>query len=111
MSQKYKAAEVNLQAVQSAFNDLSGAIGNPLWIQEWRRLEAKAVKKRGEAMMIYNVSPIQGLLSFIHPALEHIGDGLFNSDLTGWKKRGTALQSPSRGGECADSVGVDGDVN
>jgi len=46
--------------VQLAFNDLTGAVGNPLWIQEWEKLEAQAMEKRGEAMMIYNVSTVQG---------------------------------------------------
>jgi hypothetical protein len=61
LSQKYKTATVALKTVQVAFKDLTGAVGNPLWIQELKLLEAKAMEKRGKAMMIYNVSPIQGM--------------------------------------------------
>lgn len=61
MRRKYKTARAALGPAQSAFKDLTGAVGNPLWIQEWERLERKAMKKRGEAMMIYNVSPVQGM--------------------------------------------------
>jgi len=61
LSRKYKAAKASLQTVQVAFKDLTSAIGSPSWIKEWEQLEAKAVERRGEAMMIYNVSPIQGI--------------------------------------------------
>jgi hypothetical protein len=52
--------------VQVAFRDLSSAVGNPLWIQEWEQLEGQALKKRGEAMMIYNVSPIKGVVCLVN---------------------------------------------
>ena len=54
-------AKAALKPVQTAFHDLTGAIGNNLWIYEWEQLEAQAIEKRGKAMMIYNVSPIQGI--------------------------------------------------
>lgn len=60
LSRKYKMAKAALEPVQLAFQDLTSSVGKPLWIQEWKQLEAQASKKRGEAMMIYNVSPIQG---------------------------------------------------
>ena len=60
LSQKHKTAKAALGPVQLAFQDLSGVVGNPSWIWEWEQLEAHAMKERGEAMMIYNVSPIQG---------------------------------------------------
>ena len=60
LSQKYKTAKAALEPVQLAFQDLTGAVGNPLWVKEWEKLEAHAIKERGEVMMIYNVSAIQG---------------------------------------------------
>jgi hypothetical protein len=62
LSRKYKTARVALKTVQVAFKDLTGAVGDPLWIQEWEQLEAQAMKSHGSAMMIYNVSPIQGMV-------------------------------------------------
>ena len=50
-----------MKPVQLAFDDLTGAVGNPLWVQEWEKLEAQAMEKRGEAMMIYNVSAVKGM--------------------------------------------------
>ena len=49
-----------LDVVIPAFDGLSGSVGNASWIGEWEKLEAKAMRKRGEAMMIYNVSPVKG---------------------------------------------------
>jgi hypothetical protein len=57
---------VALKAVQVTFMDLTSAVGNPLWIEEWEQLEAQALEKRGEAMMIYNVSPIKGVACLIN---------------------------------------------
>ena len=62
LSQKYKTAKAALETVQVAFTDLTSAVSNPSWIQEWEQLEAEAIARRGEAMMIYNVSPIQGIV-------------------------------------------------
>lgn len=61
LSRKYKTAKAALKPVQLAFDDLTGAVGNPLWVQEWEKLEAQAMEKRGEAMMIYNVSAVKGM--------------------------------------------------
>jgi hypothetical protein len=61
LSRKYKTAKAALKTVQIAFKDLSGAVGNRLWVQEWEQLEVQAMEKRGKAMMIYNVSAIQGI--------------------------------------------------
>lgn len=60
LSRKHKTAKAAVGSVQLAFQDLTGAVGNPSWIREWEQLEAHAMKERGEAMMIYNVTPIQG---------------------------------------------------
>lgn len=46
--------------VRAAFKDLTSATGNNLWIQKWTDLEAQALEKRGEAMMIYSVKPVKG---------------------------------------------------
>ena len=51
-----------MEPVQNAFKDLTGAVGNPSWIKEWEELEVQAMEMRGEAMMIYNVSPIEGIV-------------------------------------------------
>jgi hypothetical protein len=64
LARKYSTAKVALKAVQVAFTDLTSAVGNPGWIKEWEQLEAQALEKRGEAMMIYNVSPVKGMASF-----------------------------------------------
>jgi len=61
LSQKYKTAELALKTVVVTFQGLTGSIGNPSWIREWEKLEMKAAESRGEAMMIYNVSPVQGM--------------------------------------------------
>ena len=57
---KYKIAKEALRVVEVAFKDLTSAVGKPAWIREWEGLEAKAMEKRGEALMIYNVSPVKG---------------------------------------------------
>jgi hypothetical protein len=62
LNQKYKTAELALETVSTAFNGLTGSVGNPSWIREWEELETTAAKRRGEAMMIYNVSQVQGNL-------------------------------------------------
>lgn len=65
LTRKYKTAKVALKTVQVAFEDLTGAVGNSLWVKEWERLEAQALERRGEAMMIYNVSPIKGIVCLL----------------------------------------------
>jgi hypothetical protein len=61
LSQKYKTAKLALKSVVVAFKGLTGSVGNTSWIMEWEALEALAIKQRGEAMMIYNVTPVQGI--------------------------------------------------
>ena len=63
LSQKYKTAELALGIVVPAFEELTKSVGNSSWITEWEKLEAKAMKVCGEAMMIYNVSPVQGIFN------------------------------------------------
>ena len=54
-----------LKTVQVAFEDLTSAVGNSSWVKEWKQLEAQALERRGEAMMIYNVSPIKGMICLL----------------------------------------------
>lgn len=54
-------AELALKTVIVAFQGLTGSVGDPSWIKEWEALEVKAMKSRGASMMIYNVSPVQGI--------------------------------------------------
>jgi hypothetical protein len=67
LSRKYKIAKVALKTVQVAFGDLTNAVNDPSWIDEWKQLEAQALEKRGTAMSIYNVSPIKGIACFGSP--------------------------------------------
>jgi len=54
-----------LKIVVPAFEELTKSVEDSPWVKEWEKLEAKAMKIRGEAMMIYNVSPVQGILGSI----------------------------------------------
>jgi hypothetical protein len=62
---KYKIAKEALKVVEVAFKDLTGAVGSPLWIKEWEKLEERAAEKRGEALMIYNVAPVKGMIKIL----------------------------------------------
>ena len=96
MAHKYKAAIAALEPVQLAFKDLTRAVGNSAWIKEWEELEEQAAGMWGEAMMIYNVSPIQGifLLSMVH---KHTNDSSTAVSQAG--KRGELLSKiPSKEG-------------
>jgi hypothetical protein len=46
-----------------AAKELTTSIGNNHWISEWEKLEEIARTKRGEALMIYNVSDTPGMFS------------------------------------------------
>ena len=59
LSQKYKTAELALGIVVLTFEGLTRSVGR---IAEWEKLEAKVMKVHGEAMMICNVSPVQGMV-------------------------------------------------
>jgi hypothetical protein len=60
--------------MNSAAEELTKSIGNSRWISEWKKLEEVARTKRGEALMIYNVSDVPGVFSalmmiiFLHPS-------------------------------------------
>ena len=71
MAHKYTIAKVAVEALQVSFKDLTNAVDDPSWINEWEQLEAQAVKKRGEAMLIYNVSSIKGATFIIGTPFRH----------------------------------------
>ena len=74
LCQKYQQAKAAVETMNSAVEELTKSIGNGQWISEWKRLEEKARKKRGEALMIYNVSYTPGvfLISMIISSHPHI---------------------------------------
>ena len=86
LTRKYNMAKVALEAVQVAFKDLTAAVGNPLWIQEWELLEAQALERHGEAMMIYNVSPVKGIACLL-TSYKYTNSSWLYSSLTGWEER------------------------
>jgi hypothetical protein len=47
--------------MNSAVEELTKSIGNSHWISEWKKMEEVARTKRGEALMIYNVSFTPGM--------------------------------------------------
>ena len=63
LCKKYQKANATVESMNSAVDDLTKSIGNSHWISEWKNLEEIARTKRGEALMIYNVSYIPGMLS------------------------------------------------
>ena len=63
LCQKYKKADAAIEGMNSAVKELTKSIGNSHWISEWKKLEEVARTKRGDALMIYNVSYTPGMLS------------------------------------------------
>ena len=63
LCQKYQKATSAAETMNSAVKELTKSIGNSRWISEWKRLEEVARTKRGEALMIYNVSNAPGVFS------------------------------------------------
>lgn len=73
LCQKYQKAIAAVGTMNSAVEELTKSIGNSHWISEWKKLEEIARTKRGEALMIYNVSNTPGMFStpviiFLHPS-------------------------------------------
>ena len=58
---KYQKAKTSVEIMNSAAEELTKSIGNDHWISEWKKLERIARTKRGEALMIYNVSHTLGM--------------------------------------------------
>ena len=46
--------------MNSAAEELTKSVDNDQWISEWKKLEEVARTKRGNALMIYNVSYTPG---------------------------------------------------
>lgn len=84
-----------MRTVVDSFKGLTGSVGNRSWIREWEKLEEKAADQRGEAMMIYNVSPIQGMF---HPAVQTSPLPTLHSTATSQagKKQELLAKTPSR---------------
>ena len=63
LCRKYQKAKATVETMGLAVEELTTSIGNSHWISEWQKLEEIARTKRGEALMIYNVSDTPGMLS------------------------------------------------
>jgi hypothetical protein len=62
LCKKYQKANAIVESMNSAVEELTKSIGNNRWISEWMKLEEVARARRGEALMIYNVSYTPGML-------------------------------------------------
>ena len=62
LCQKYQKATAAIETMDLAAKELTKSIGNSKWITEWKKLEEMARTKRGETLMIYNVSDTPGKL-------------------------------------------------
>ena len=58
---KYQKAKATVETMSLTVEELTKSIGNNHWISEWKKLEKAAKTKRGEALMIYNVSDTPGV--------------------------------------------------
>lgn len=61
LCRKYQKAKATVETMSLAVEELTKSIGNNHWISEWKKLEKAAKTKRGEALMIYNVSDTPGV--------------------------------------------------
>jgi hypothetical protein len=61
LCRKYQKARAAAETMNSAVEELTKSINNKSWILEWKKLEEVARRKRGEALMIYNVSHTPGM--------------------------------------------------
>jgi hypothetical protein len=73
LCRKYQKAKAAVETMNSAVDELTKSIGNSHLILKWKRLEEVARTKRGEALMIYNVSDTPGMfltpmMIFFHPS-------------------------------------------
>jgi hypothetical protein len=60
LCKKYQKAKSSVETMNSAVEELTKSIANNHWISEWKKLEQVAKTKRGEKLMIYNVSYTPG---------------------------------------------------
>lgn len=61
LCKKYHKAKDSVGTMNSAVEELTKSIDDDQWILEWKKLEVSARTKRGEALMIYNVSYTPGM--------------------------------------------------
>jgi len=61
LCRKYQNAKATVGTMGLAVEELTKSINNTHWISEWKKLEEIARTKRGEALMIYNVSNTPGM--------------------------------------------------
>ena len=61
LCRKYQKAKATVETMSLAVEELTKSIGNNHWISEWKKLEKAAKTKRGEALMIYDVSDTPGV--------------------------------------------------
>ena len=80
LCQKYQKAKASKEIMVSAVEELTKSIGNSSWISEWKRVEEAARTKRGEALMIYNVSYTPGM--FLTPVIIPPHPYIINSSIT-----------------------------
>ena len=83
LCKKYQKAKTSVETMNSAVDELTKSIGNNHWISEWKRLEEVAKTKRGEALMIYNVSYTPGKTQLLM-VISHYPH-IINSSITGQK--------------------------
>jgi hypothetical protein len=60
LCKKYENAKTSVETMNSAAEELTKSVDNNQWISEWKKLEEVARTKRGNALMIYNVSYTPG---------------------------------------------------
>ena len=60
LCKKYENAKTSVETMNSAAEELTKSVDNDQWISEWKKLEEVARTKRGNALMIYNVSYTPG---------------------------------------------------
>ena len=65
LCRKYQKAKAAVETMDSAVEELTKSINNNHWIVEWKKLERVAKTKRGEALMIYNVSETPGVFQLL----------------------------------------------
>ena len=61
LCKKYKKAKTSVETMNLAVEELTKSIDNNGWISEWKKLEQLAKTKRGEDLMVYNVSYTPGM--------------------------------------------------
>ena len=81
LCKKYQKAEASIESMDLAAEELTKSIGNSSLISEWTKAEEVARVKRGDSLMIYNVSSIPGEFQCFTIPLFRLNT--INSSLTG----------------------------